>query len=77
MYSRIYIYTKCANNLFTYIAGKHTIFGKVVGGLPVLSDMEKIQTDSKDKPLENITIKEVVVFVNPYKVYICIYMTVF
>ncbi|GBO31436.1 Peptidyl-prolyl cis-trans isomerase-like 2, partial [Araneus ventricosus] len=30
---------------------KHSIFGRVVGGLDTLSKMEKIETDKDDKPL--------------------------
>ncbi|KAK3871171.1 hypothetical protein Pcinc_023665 [Petrolisthes cinctipes] len=46
---------------------KHTIFGRVVGGLTALSAMEAIETDNKDRPIENITILETVIFVDPFK----------
>ncbi|XP_050702213.1 RING-type E3 ubiquitin-protein ligase PPIL2-like [Eriocheir sinensis] len=46
---------------------KHTIFGRVVGGLATLSAMEAIETDNKDCPIEDIRIEEAVVFVDPFK----------
>jgi peptidyl-prolyl cis-trans isomerase-like protein 2 len=46
---------------------KHTIFGKVVGGFETLDKMEKIETDSRDAPKEAIVIKQVVVYVDPFK----------
>lgn len=45
---------------------KHTIFGKVVGGLDVLDKMEATPTGEGDVPLEDIVIREVVVFVDPF-----------
>lgn len=46
---------------------KHTVFGKVVGGIETLDKMEKIETDAKDRPKEPILIKKVVTYVDPYK----------
>lgn len=46
---------------------KHTIFGKVVGGLETLDRMEKMETDSKDAPKEPIVIKDVVCYVDPFQ----------
>ena len=46
---------------------KHTIFGKVVGGLEVLDKMERIKTDNKDKPLEEIKIIRTAIFVDPFQ----------
>uniref|UniRef100_A0A0E0KA66 Peptidylprolyl isomerase n=1 Tax=Oryza punctata TaxID=4537 RepID=A0A0E0KA66_ORYPU len=45
---------------------KHTVFGMVVGGLTTLSAMEKVPVDDDDRPLEEIKILKVSVFVNPY-----------
>ncbi|KAG2554012.1 peptidyl-prolyl cis-trans isomerase CYP65-like [Panicum virgatum] len=45
---------------------KHTVFGMVVGGLTTLSAMEKVPVDDDDRPLEEIKILRVSVFVNPY-----------
>ncbi|KAK6350187.1 Peptidyl-prolyl cis-trans isomerase cyp8 [Orbilia brochopaga] len=46
---------------------KHTVFGKVVGGLDVLERMETAPTDSDDRPIKEIKIEEVVVFVDPFE----------
>lgn len=47
--------------------GKHTVFGKLVGGLDTLSEMEKIEVDNKDRPIENIIIEKAHIFVDPYQ----------
>ncbi|KAI0603300.1 hypothetical protein F4775DRAFT_533044 [Biscogniauxia sp. FL1348] len=46
---------------------KHTIFGKVVGGMDVLSKMEAVPTDGSDRPLNKIFIKDVVVYLDPFE----------
>ncbi len=46
---------------------KHTIFGRVVGGLETLSRLENAPTDSSDHPTEEIRILDVVVFVDPFE----------
>ena len=46
---------------------KHTIFGKVVGGLEVLAKMEQVPTDGSDRPLNKIFIKDVAVFLDPFE----------
>ncbi|XP_057874050.2 peptidyl-prolyl cis-trans isomerase CYP65 isoform X1 [Cryptomeria japonica] len=45
---------------------KHTVFGRVVGGLNTLSATDKVPVDDDDRPLEEIKILKVTVFVNPY-----------
>lgn len=47
--------------------GKHTVFGKLVGGAETLNDLEKIEVDNKDRPIEDIVIQNVLVFVDPYQ----------
>lgn len=49
---------------------KHTIFGKVVGGLDVLDKMEVAPVGDGDVPVKDITMKEVVVFVDPFDEYL-------
>ncbi|KAJ2613687.1 cyclophilin peptidyl-prolyl cis-trans isomerase Cyp8 [Coemansia sp. RSA 1365] len=49
-----------------HLDGKHTIFGRVVGGLPVLSKIEAVPTDDDDRPMSDIVISDVSVFVDPY-----------
>ncbi|CUS09758.1 unnamed protein product [Tuber aestivum] len=49
---------------------KHTIFGKVVGGLDVLDKMEVAPVGDGDAPIRDIVMKEVVVFVDPFDEYL-------
>ncbi|BFG05691.1 RING-type E3 ubiquitin-protein ligase PPIL2 [Drosophila madeirensis] len=49
-----------------HLDGKHTIFGKVVGGLDTLQKIENIEVDNKDRPIEDIVIENAQVFVNPF-----------
>mmetsp|Transcript_707 Transcript_707/g.866 ORF Transcript_707/g.866 Transcript_707/m.866 type:complete len:405 (+) Transcript_707:359-1573(+) len=44
---------------------KHTVFGKIVGGVDSLDRIEATSTDPHDRPLEEIKIQKVLVFVNP------------
>ncbi|XP_010272657.1 PREDICTED: peptidyl-prolyl cis-trans isomerase CYP65 isoform X2 [Nelumbo nucifera] len=60
--SQFFILYKSANHLNF----KHTVFGVVVGGLTTLTAMEKVPVDDNDRPLEEIKINSVTVFVNPY-----------
>ena len=46
---------------------KHTIFGRVVGGMDVLDKMEAVPVGDGDAPLDPIVIREVVVFVDPFE----------
>lgn len=55
-------YRSCRN-----LDGKHTIFGKVVGGLDTLNEMEKIEVDNRDRPIEDIVLQRAEVFVDPFK----------
>ncbi|CAI5508430.1 unnamed protein product, partial [Closterium sp. Naga37s-1] len=45
---------------------KHSVFGRVVGGMETLTAMERSAVDDKDRPLKPITIESITVFVNPY-----------
>ncbi|KAG1366922.1 peptidyl-prolyl cis-trans isomerase CYP65 [Cocos nucifera] len=60
--SQFFILYKSANHLNF----KHTVFGMVVGGLTSLASMEKVPVDDDDRPLEEIKITSVTVFMNPY-----------
>ncbi|XP_022950777.1 peptidyl-prolyl cis-trans isomerase CYP65-like isoform X1 [Cucurbita moschata] len=60
--SQFFILYKSANHLNF----KHTVFGGVVGGLTALAATEKVPVDDNDRPLEEIKITSVTVFVNPY-----------
>ncbi len=51
----------------THLDNIHTVFGKVVGGLDVLSKMEAVDRDKKDRPKVSVKIEDTTVFVDPYK----------
>lgn len=46
---------------------KHTIFGKVVDGLDTLDKMEAVPVDEGSRPLREIVIKDIVVFLDPFE----------
>ncbi|XP_076656738.1 RING-type E3 ubiquitin-protein ligase PPIL2 [Halictus rubicundus] len=46
---------------------KHTVFGKIVGGLETLNAIEKVDVDNKDRPIEDIVIQKAQVFVDPFQ----------
>eukprot|EP00050_Salpingoeca_kvevrii_P007360 m.295669 g.295669 ORF g.295669 m.295669 type:complete len:519 (+) comp13239_c0_seq1:197-1753(+) len=50
-----------------HLDGKHTVFGKLVGGNDVLQKMEAVETGPKDRPLEDIKIISTKVFVDPFR----------
>ncbi|XP_030753775.1 RING-type E3 ubiquitin-protein ligase PPIL2 [Sitophilus oryzae] len=49
-----------------HLDNKHTVFGKVVGGIETLNEMERIEVDNKDRPIEDIVLLKTQIFVNPY-----------
>ncbi|XP_034192700.1 RING-type E3 ubiquitin-protein ligase PPIL2 [Osmia lignaria lignaria] len=46
---------------------KHTVFGKIVGGLETLNAIEKVEVDNKDRPIEDIVVQKAQVFVDPFQ----------
>ncbi|RKP05281.1 cyclophilin-like domain-containing protein, partial [Thamnocephalis sphaerospora] len=52
-----------------HLDNKHTVFGQVVGGLPVLDTIERIPTDDDDRPTKEVRILDVKVFVDPFTEY--------
>ncbi|KAL3856896.1 hypothetical protein ACJMK2_011602 [Sinanodonta woodiana] len=60
--SQFFFTLRSANHL----NGKHTVFGRIVGGVDTLDKIERVETDKNDRPLEEIKIEETIVFVNPY-----------
>jgi len=46
---------------------KHTIFGRVVGGLKLLDTLNQFETDGNDKPRRKITIDHGIIFKNPFE----------
>lgn len=45
---------------------KHTVFGRLVGGTETLTEMERVEVDNKDKPIEDLYIIRAQVFTNPF-----------
>eukprot|EP01103_Thecamoeba_quadrilineata_P014170 TRINITY_DN4147_c0_g1_i1.p1 TRINITY_DN4147_c0_g1~~TRINITY_DN4147_c0_g1_i1.p1 ORF type:complete len:543 (-),score=132.76 TRINITY_DN4147_c0_g1_i1:66-1694(-) len=60
--SQFFITYKAAKHL----NNKHTVFGRVVGGMDVLQVLESIPTNGNDVPLETIKILDTMVFSNPF-----------
>lgn len=49
-----------------HLNNRHTIFGKVVGGMDVLKQMARAETDDNDKPVIDIRILDTAVYMNPF-----------
>jgi peptidyl-prolyl cis-trans isomerase B (cyclophilin B) len=44
-----------------WLDGKYTVFGQVISGMSVVDQIAKVKTDYADKPLETVTLEQVVV----------------
>ena len=42
-----------------WLDGKHTVFGKVTSGMEVVDEIEQTETDTRDKPLEEMRIESI------------------
>src|SRR3954464_1094606 len=42
-----------------WLDGKHTVFGRVTGGMDVVDTISGLETDSRDKPREDVIIERV------------------
>ena len=71
--SQLYDLTYNNNNSFItfseckHLDKKHTIFGKIVGGMSTLDLLETIETGKEDRPNKDIIIMDSQVFVNPFR----------
>lgn len=53
-----------------HLDGKHTVFGRLVGGDDVLSKIERVPVDpATDRPLKPVRLLDVQVFTDPFKEY--------
>jgi cyclophilin family peptidyl-prolyl cis-trans isomerase len=42
-----------------WLDGKHTVFGRVTSGMDVVDAIEAVETDARDKPLEDVRMESV------------------
>jgi peptidyl-prolyl cis-trans isomerase-like protein 2 len=47
--------------------GKHTVFGRLVGGATTFCAMENAETDKEDRPVQPILFMKAEVFVDPFE----------
>jgi peptidyl-prolyl cis-trans isomerase-like 3 len=48
-----------------HLDGKNTVFGKVIEGIELLDDIEKLEVDKKSRPKERVEIKNITIHANP------------
>lgn len=57
------------DHCFSHLRSKHTVFGRLVGGQPVLDKLERQPIDTTDRPLKPVTLLDVEVFADPFEQY--------
>jgi peptidyl-prolyl cis-trans isomerase B (cyclophilin B) len=45
----------------SWLDGKHTVFGRVTGGMDVVEAIEAVETDARDRPRSDVVIESVAV----------------
>lgn len=49
-----------------HLDGKHTVFGRVVGGIDTLDDMNEQSVDKNDRPKQEIKLKSIKIYQDPF-----------
>lgn len=44
-----------------FLDGEYTVFGEVLDGMDVVDQIEKVKTNAKDKPLQDVVIKDIII----------------
>ncbi|KAF2652893.1 cyclophilin-like protein [Lophiostoma macrostomum CBS 122681] len=48
-----------------HLDGKNTVFGRLIEGMDILDDLEKLEVDKKSRPKERVKIQNITVHANP------------
>jgi cyclophilin family peptidyl-prolyl cis-trans isomerase len=53
-----------------WLDGKYTVFGKVVYGLDVIDKIASVETDNRDRPIENVEMDVDILEINQKIIYL-------
>ncbi|TPX47385.1 hypothetical protein SeMB42_g03327 [Synchytrium endobioticum] len=49
----------------THLDAKYSIFGRVIDGFDTLDALEKVSVDEKNRPVQDVSIKSIIIHANP------------